>query len=101
MDAGSELVSSLMSGMSTDERERLLRMINVSLEAERSAALEGTVRRQVDVGVRRRRWSRRPAAAGDPHTADAEGGDDTHGGGAGAPGRDAADGDGAGDAHGM
>ncbi|MCK9897646.1 hypothetical protein [Frankia sp. AgB32] len=36
-------------------------MINSSIEAERLAALDGTVRRQVDVGVRRRRSSREMA----------------------------------------
>ncbi|WP_101833527.1 hypothetical protein [Frankia canadensis] len=72
IDGDAELVASLMVGMSTDERARLLSMISSSIEAERSAALEGTVRRQVDVGVRRRRWSRRPAGV-DAGPAPAEG----------------------------
>ncbi|MCL9761911.1 hypothetical protein [Frankia sp. AiPa1] len=77
VDGGSELVASLMAGMSAGEREHLLKMINSSIEAERSAAFDGTVRRQVDVGVRRRRSSRlepddaddaiRPAGTADPH----------------------------------
>ncbi|CAO5256905.1 hypothetical protein [Frankia sp. AgKG'84/4] len=58
VDAGSELVESLMTGMSPNERGRLIEMINSSIEAERLAAFDGTVRRQVDVGVRRRRSSR-------------------------------------------
>ncbi|KJE24481.1 hypothetical protein FF36_01212 [Frankia torreyi] len=67
VDTGSELVASLMSGIPTDEQKRLLGMINSSIAAERSAAIDGTVRRQVDVGVRRRRSSHRP----DPDAADA------------------------------
>ncbi len=58
IDAGSELVESLMTGMSPNERGHLIEMINSSIEAERLAAVDGTVRRQVDVGVRRRRSAR-------------------------------------------
>ncbi|MCK9920833.1 hypothetical protein MXD61_02740 [Frankia sp. AgPm24] len=65
VEDGSELVDSLMSGMSAGEREHLLEMINTSIEAERTAAFDGTVRRQVDVGVRRRRSSRAVQGADD------------------------------------
>ncbi|MCM3882409.1 hypothetical protein [Frankia sp. R82] len=58
VDGQSELVESLMTGLSVGEREHLVEMINSSIEAERTAAFDGTVRRQVDVGVRRRRSSR-------------------------------------------
>ncbi|WP_261570762.1 hypothetical protein [Frankia gtarii] len=71
----SELVVSLMSGMSADERSRLLGMINSSIAAERSAAIDGTVHRQVDVGVRRRRSSRRPTDAEAVDAADLRGGE--------------------------
>ncbi|EIV95295.1 hypothetical protein [Frankia sp. QA3] len=71
VDTGSELVASLMSGMSADEQNRLLGMINSSIAAERSAAIDGTVRRQVDVGVRRRRSSRHPTDPDAPDAPDA------------------------------
>ncbi|WP_261562024.1 hypothetical protein [Frankia tisae] len=69
------MVVSLMSGMSADERSRLLGMINSSIAAERSAAIDGTVHRQVDVGVRRRRSSRRPTDLEAPDAADLRSGE--------------------------
>ncbi|WP_157892251.1 MULTISPECIES: hypothetical protein [Frankia] len=74
VDGGSELVASLMSGIPADEQNRLLGMINSSIAAERSAAIDGTVRRQVDVGVRRRRSSHRPDEFDAPDAADDRGG---------------------------
>jgi hypothetical protein len=74
VDSGSELVASLMSGIPADEQHRLLGMINSSIAAERSAAIDGTVRRQVDVGVRRRRSSHRPMEPDEPDAADPRGG---------------------------
>ncbi|MCM3923286.1 hypothetical protein ND748_16665 [Frankia sp. AiPs1] len=74
MDTASELVASLMFGIPTDEQHRLLGMINSSIAAERSAAIDGTVRRQVDVGVRRRRSSHRSMEPDEPDAADPCGG---------------------------
>ena len=53
-DGGSELVDSLLSGMPEGEQHHLLEMIQSTVEAERAEAMEGNVRRQVDVGTRRR-----------------------------------------------
>ncbi len=49
------LLDSLMTGMDVGERSRMLGMISSSVEAEREAALDGRIRRQVDVGPRHRR----------------------------------------------
>ncbi len=64
------LLDSLMAGMDVGERSRMLGMISSSVEAEREAALDGRIRRQVDVGPRHRR-RREPDQESDPASADA------------------------------
>ncbi|WP_041253552.1 hypothetical protein [Frankia sp. EAN1pec] len=64
------LLDSLMTGMDVGERSRMLGMISSSVEAEREAALDGRIRRQVDVGPRHRR-RREPGQEPDPASAGA------------------------------